>query len=257
MRTLTALVILLAATGAIRAAPIHDAARKGDLETVKKLISETPHLKKALDTSGNTPAIIAAGAGQIGVVEYLLSIGVEVEDATGTRRTMLHAACEGGQLDMVKLLITKYRADINAADFKKWQPVHIAARKNPPEMLQFLIAQRADVNARAHEGYTPLQQATTSKLQPQVQLLLKAKAKVNEADDFQKFTPLHLAVKNKDLAMVELLIKAGAKGGPADKYGKTALDLAIESGDPALIALVEKVSPPAKPNRKSKTNQSH
>lgn len=254
MRILIALVSLLVAAGSLRAEPIHDAAKAGDVETVKKLITETPYLRKAIDTSGNTPAIIAAGAGQIKVVEYLLSIGVGVNDTSSSRRTMLHAACDGGRLDMVKLLLTKYRADVNAADDKKWQPIHFAARKNPLEILQLLLDQKADANAKANLGSTPLIMATAMKMQPQVQLLLQRKAAVNQADDWNR-TPLHVAAKNKDLPMVELLIKAGAKGGPKDKDGKTALDEATAAGDPAIIALVEKVSPAAKPERKSKTKR--
>lgn len=254
MRTLIGLSVLLLATGLLRAEPIHDAARAGDVETVKKLIAETPYLRKALDTSGNTPAVIAAGAGQIKVVEYLLSIGVGVNDPTSSRRTMLHAACDGGRLEMVKLLINKYRADITAADDKKWQPIHLAARKNPVDMLQLLIDQKANVNAAANLGSTPLIMATAMKLQPHVQLLLQRRADVNKADDWNR-TALHVAAKNKDLPMVELLIKAGAKGGPKDKDGKTALDEAIAAGDPAVIALVEKVSPSAGPDRKSKTKR--
>lgn len=244
MRTTLSVILFTLAAGLVRAEPIHDAAKAGDVETVKKLITQTPFLRKATDAGGQTPALVAANYGQVKVVEYLLGSGIGVNEATANKRTMLHAACEGGRVDMIKLLVTRYRADVNVKDYNDWQPVHIAARKDPATMLQFLLEQRADPNAVAKNGVTPLFLATERKLQPQVQLLLQKKADPNKANEELR-TPLHVAAKNKDKALVELLIKAGAKNGAKDKDGKTALEEATAAGATDLIPLLEKAGGPA------------
>ena len=238
MKKITLMFGLLLAASLAGAEGIHDAAKAGDLATVKKLLAESPFLRKSLDQAGRTPGTVAAAAGQIAVVEYLLGAGVKVDDASSNGRTMLHEACEAGKLDMVKLLVTKYRASLSAKDQKDWQPIHCASRKNPVEMLQFLLDQRADPNAEANMGATPLIMATAMKLQPQVALLVQRKADVNKADNLNR-TPLHIAAKNKDKALVELLIKAGAKAGEKDKDGKTAMDEATAAGAPELVPLLE------------------
>ena len=51
---------------------IHDAARAGNLAEVQRQVKESPFLRKALDGSGRTPANVAAAAGRIPVVEFLI-----------------------------------------------------------------------------------------------------------------------------------------------------------------------------------------
>ncbi len=244
MRATLSVILLTLAADLCRAEPIHEAAKAGDVETVKKLITETPFLRKATDAGGQTPAMVAASYGQVKVVEYLLGSGIGVNETTANKRTLLHAACEGGRVDMIKLLVTRYRADVQAKDDNGWQPVHIAARKDPVAMLQFLLEQRADPNAAAKNGVTPLFLATERKLQPQVQLLLQKKADPNKAN-MELRTPLHVAAKNKDKVLVELLLKAGAKNGAKDKDGKTALDEATAAGATDIVPLLEKAGGPA------------
>ena len=221
--------------------PVHDAARAGRLDEVKAAIKATPFLRSAQDGSGQTPAILAAGAGQVAVVEYLLSVGVKVDDATPTKRTMLHAACDGGKLEMAKYLVLKHRANVKAADERGLQPIHLAAQRNPIELLQFLIDQRADVNAQSKVGATPIMGAVNKKMRPQVELLLKNKADPNKAGEMGR-TPLHYAVQQKDLPMVELLVKAGAKSGPKNSTGNTALDEATAAGLTDIVTLLERTS---------------
>ncbi len=250
MRTILAALILLAGATLARAEPIHDAAQAGDLATVKKLLAESPFLRKALDPGGRTPATIAAGAGRIEVVEYLLSTGVSVKDANPDGRTMLHAACDGGKYEMVKLLVTKYRAPLGVADAQGWQPIHFACRKDPVDMLRLLIDQKADVNAQSKPGATPLIMATSMKMKAQVALLIERRADANKADSWNR-TPLHVAAKNKDKAMVEMLLKAGGRVGGKDKDGKSALDEAVAAGATDIIPLLEKaIGPTLKTNRK-------
>ncbi len=229
---------------------IHDAAKAGDLATVKKMIAEQPFMRKALDATGRSPAMAAARAGQIATVEYLLSTGIGVDEASPEGRTMLHEACDGGKFDMVKLLVTKHRASITLEDRRKWSAIHFACRQNPPEMLKFIVDQRANVNATSDLGATPLIMAVANKRQPQVEFLIQRKADVNKADTWNR-TPLHIAAKNNDKAMLDLLIKSGAKCGLKDKDGKSALDEAI-AAKADFVPVLEKmcVSPAA--DRKSK-----
>lgn len=224
---------------------IHEAAKAGKLDEVKAILKESPFMRSALDTGGQTPAVIAAGAGHVAVVEYLLSAGVKVDDATPTKKTMLHAACERGKLDVAKVLVLKYRANIKAKDERQLEPIHYAAQSNPIELLQFMIDQRADVNAQSRVGATPLMGAVNKKMKPQVELLLKNRADPNKEGEMKR-TALHYAVGNKDLAMVEILVKAGARPTTKNSDGKTALDLAKETGQADIAAVLEKVGGGAK-----------
>lgn len=236
--------LLLGGTMA-QAEQIHDAARTGNLDEVKRLLKESPFLRKSIDGNGQTPAVMAAWAGQTAVVEYLLGAGVKVTDANPNGKNMLHAACEKGRLDLVKLLVLKYRAPVDTKDGNGWSAIHYASRQDPVDVLRFILDQKGNVNDTTTPGATPMIMAVAMKKQPQVQLLLERKADVNKADNGKR-TPLHVAAKNKDKAMVELLLKAGARGGVKDKDGKTALDEAVAAQATEIIPLLEKSAGPAR-----------
>ncbi len=135
MRVILLAVMLSWCTSMARADAIHDAARGGRLDEVKAILKESPFLRNSVDAGGQTPAVLAAGAGQLAVVDYLLSLGVKVDDATPTKRTMLHAACENGKLEMAKTLVLKHRANVKAKDERELQPIHFAAQKDPIDLL--------------------------------------------------------------------------------------------------------------------------
>lgn len=247
---------LLFLTPLAHAQTIHDAAKKGDLEAMKKMLAESPFLRKSINTSGQTPGAIAAYEGQTAIVEYLLGTGLSVNDPDSMGRTLLMNACEGGKFDLVKLLITKHRASVTAKDVKGWTVVHFASRKNPPEMLQYLLDQRADPNVEDEQGNTPLMLAVGQKLLPQSTLLVERKADVNKVNKVGR-TALHIAAEKKVKALVELLIKAGAKAGGKDRDGKTAMDIATAAGAPELVPLLEKtVSKKTGPTKPSKDKKS-
>lgn len=249
MRMILLAVILSWCTSMACAEAIHESARGGRLDEVKSILKESPFLRNAVDASGQTPAVLAAGAGHLAVVEYLLSIGVKVDDPTTTKKTMLHAACENGKLEMAKALVLKHRANVKAKDERDLQPIHFAAQKDPLALLQFMIDQRADVNAQSNVGATPLMGAVNKKFKPQVELLLKYKADPNKTGELQR-TALHYAVLNKDKALVELLLKAGAKVGAKNSDGNTALDLAKAANLTDIAALLEASGPKKRPGAK-------
>ena len=73
-------------------------------------------------------------------------------------RTALHIAAEGGYVEIAQCLLAK-GANVNATDFNRKTPLHLAAAKAPQEsgMVKFLCNQdRAMVDAKDNDGMTPL-----------------------------------------------------------------------------------------------------
>ena len=54
-------------------------------------------------------------------------------------KTSLHFACEVGNVNLVKCLIDKHKADVNAPDDKKQTPLQVAAYQNRAEVVTCLI----------------------------------------------------------------------------------------------------------------------
>jgi len=102
---------------------IHDAAVKGNIETVKQ------HLAAGADLS-------AQRYGQ----------------------TPLHYAAREGHKEIVKLLIAE-GADVNVKSHLNETPLHQAAWHSHKEVIELLIASGANVNAKNNLGGTPLDEA--------------------------------------------------------------------------------------------------
>ena len=101
------------------------AAKTGDVEKVKHLLSEDAGLINARDTDGSTPLHCATWKGQVDVVACLLKAGADV-NAQNTNghwgTTPLHAAAHANQAEIARLLI-EHGANLNAEDLNGKTPL--------------------------------------------------------------------------------------------------------------------------------------
>lgn len=94
------------------AGPIHDAADKGDLGTIKKLGSESAVLVNEKDSEGWTPLHYAAARGNLEIVKYLLSQGADINAKENMEYTPLINAVATSHYDVVRCLV-EHGADLN------------------------------------------------------------------------------------------------------------------------------------------------
>ena len=102
------------------------AAKKGDIEKARMLLSQDETLIDARDKDGSTALHCATWKGLQSMVEFLLSQGADVNarnqnDHWGT--TALHAAAHANQPAIAELLI-EAGADVNALDLNGKTPLH-------------------------------------------------------------------------------------------------------------------------------------
>lgn len=137
MRLVTAIFCLLAAAAIASAAPIHDAAAKGDLAAVKKQIASQPSLIKAVDKDGATPLHYAAVKGDVGVIRFLLGKKADVMARKKDGVTPLHVASALGRKNAVEALL-QAKADPNAKDKKGRTPLSLAQANGFIDIQQML-----------------------------------------------------------------------------------------------------------------------
>src|ERR1044071_1218080 len=101
------------------------AAKSGDVERVKLLLSEDADLINARDTDGSTSLHCATWKGHIDVVACLLKAGADV-NAQNTNghwgTTPLHAAAHANEVAIARLLI-EHGANLNAEDLNGKTPL--------------------------------------------------------------------------------------------------------------------------------------
>jgi hypothetical protein len=171
------------------ASTIHEAARDGDLQTLKRLINQDKTLINSLDRFKYTPLDWAATRAQWPVVIYLLDKGAEVNHRGWDEGTSMHRACHYDRADIISLMI-KRRGDIHVKNQWGRSPLHVASRRCCLGVASLLISEGADPHVITKEGWTPL----------------------------------HVAAKSGHKKMIDLLIKKGASRDIKDKLGKKPLD---------------------------------
>jgi len=122
------------------AAELHDAARRGDLAAVERLLAAGAQLD-ATDGGGATPLYLASGEGHTAVVARLLAAGGDprrpASGPFGSTGTPIHAAVRYGHLDVVRVLL-EAGVDPNLPDDGVGPPLHTALRRGQAAIAELL-----------------------------------------------------------------------------------------------------------------------
>jgi len=125
---------------------IFEAVEKGTVEEVKYFVE-----KKGLGVNvrkgiGETLLHIAASKNpNTDVIEYLVSQGIDVNEASGFEECPLHCAARNFNIEIVKYLISQ-GAKMNAQDEDGQTPLHFAVGCSNKDVVKYLISKGADGN---------------------------------------------------------------------------------------------------------------
>jgi ankyrin repeat protein len=190
-------------------AGLHDAAARGDVAEIEKLIAEgeKPNIQ---DANSRTPLHVAAFLRQYAAARALLRLG----------------------------------ANPNALDVERYDIITIAAVNNDLELLQ--IALDGGGNARAitspYDGTALIAAAHRGHVEI-VRALIAAKAPLNHVNNLGWTALLEAVVLGNGgtnhTAVVEALVKAGADVNVPDRHGTTALGHARTRGYSQIARILE------------------
>ena len=90
MKKTTGLILWIVLVVPAFAADIHEAAKAGDLDKVQALIKADPDAVNLRDGSGRTPLHWAARNDRLGVAEFLLNSGADVQAVDNLGYTALY-----------------------------------------------------------------------------------------------------------------------------------------------------------------------
>ncbi|XP_046547242.1 ankyrin repeat domain-containing protein 2-like isoform X2 [Haliotis rubra] len=118
---------------------LFSASEDGDLETVKRILS-AGHVD--INTRGGywskTPVMAASLGGHRNVVEFLVGRGADVSLVDSNDDNVLHYACHGGDLEIVKLIVSRNLVDVNARDNGGYTAVYWARLQGHQRVVEFL-----------------------------------------------------------------------------------------------------------------------
>lgn len=167
------------------------------------------------------------------MVDFIASCdGVDVNKPTSSYSnplTPLHIACQLNMVEVVELLVTKYKCDQFIVNHNNEYPLHLACTQSLA-VVKLLTVNSTLLQAVTHEGYTPLHIACKyNKLEIVLYLVDDLKCDISSLVTSGNLHPLQLACEVGSATMVKCLIEN--KGNTFEKSvdGNTPLHIACSS----------------------------
>jgi ankyrin repeat protein len=221
---------------------LHEAIQKGDVAKVKSLISNNKELIHKKSDKGQTPLHLAVQNGYQEIVDFLISLGADINAKDGEGNTPLITALALKKTDTAKFLLSK-GADVKIKNAQNEPPVILALMHGLNELVKPILDNGQDVNERFEGNLTILLMATISGNKEIIQLLVDRGADVNVAaqEGDMTITPMYAAIFLGHTDVADLFLSRGVnKDFREKKTGRTLLHIATLTGVRDMVALLVK-----------------
>lgn len=197
---------------------------RGDIITVKDLLTKDKTLLTQQHRSGYSPLGVAARTGNKEMVQLLLDNGADLTIASRGSYAPFSMAIQAGSKEIAQMFLDK-GLDIKMVGTSA---LNSAITTNNKEMLDFLLAKGVDIEGNG--GSSPLLNAVQVRNLEMVAYLLEKGANPNGKDGsrYGYSSPLYYAVQNDNKEIVKLLVDKGADPLATTRgEGQSALQYAL------------------------------
>jgi len=181
--------ILLIASGE----SIVEAAKKGDLQTVKTILSKEPSKLDATDKNNYTSLHWACMRAHWDVVKYLIERGADLNVVGGDGGTQINWAVHHDNVPIIKLMVEK-GAKLNIRNQWGMTELHTAIWRGNINVVECLLDNGSDPNIKTNEGWTAMHYAYRSGHDNVIAMLKKRGLSMTEKDNMGR-TPQYLYFK--------------------------------------------------------------
>jgi hypothetical protein len=190
---LFAVLIMVHMTIIASAEPIVEAAKNGDLQTVKTILAKDPSKLNATDESKYTALHWASMRAHWDVAEFLIEKGADLNVVGGDGGTQINWAVHHDNVDIIKLMVEK-GAKLNIRNRWGMTELHTAIWRGCIHVVEYLLDQGSDPMVRTNEGWTAMHYAFRSGHDNIIEML-KDRGLSTEVKDNQGRFPRHLYFK--------------------------------------------------------------
>lgn len=202
---LLSILVFVSLTITATAEEIVEAAKNGDLETVKEILAQDPLKLNALDEEKYTPLHWACMRAHWDVTQYLIEQGAVLNIQGGDGGTPLNWAAHHDNVEIVQLMIRK-GAKLNVRNKWGMTELHTAIWRGNIHVVEYLFDQGSDPLIKTNEGWTAMHYAFRSGHDDVIELLENRGISLRVQDNNGRY-PQHLYFKkpNAIVLPVEIL----------------------------------------------------
>ena len=199
------------------------------------------HMASSQNTDSSRAMLEAAARGDLETLKRLIATGISLEAANAAGETPLHLAVKHNQLAAAVLLI-EGGGNINAQAANKDSPWLLAGALGRTEMLRHMIPKGLDFSLRNRFGGNALIPACERAHVETVKLLLTTKMDVNHVNNLGWTCLLEIVILGdggpRHAEVTKLVLAAGADPNIADKDGISPLAHARQKGQTEIARLI-------------------
>jgi cell wall-associated NlpC family hydrolase len=182
---ISAAALFLSVPSFLSALTIWEALDSDDAKAVQQIISQTGFRINQKNADGETPLIIAAANGDLDIVKLLVSKDAVLnvfEYEYKYYYNAVHAAAAEGHLDVLRFLADA-GGNLTAQDKDGWTPLILASQNGHLDVVKYLVGKGCYIDASAHNGETAISLAARNGRTDVVRYLkaMGAKGKIPEA----------------------------------------------------------------------------
>ncbi|XP_046560342.1 ankyrin repeat domain-containing protein 29-like [Haliotis rubra] len=218
--------------------PVRIAAEGGRRELVDLLVRQGCDLSLT-DDDGNTVLHVASIKGHLKIVRYILSKKTVDVNITGhCNRTAVMAAARFGHRKVFDVLV-RNGSNLSTVDSDANNILHIACIGGHVKIVKYILTNvQVDINSKGYNGMTPVMLASNFGHQSVFQLLIKKKCVLRIINE-NGMNILHVACAGNNVEIVKYILKENiASINSRDNTGKTPVMLAAECGHTDVFKLL-------------------
>jgi ankyrin repeat protein len=192
-KILFAVLIFLNLTLLASAESIMEAAKEGDLQTVKSILAQDPAKLNATDEDHYTALHWACMRAHWDVAQYLIEKGADVNVIGGDGGTPINWAVHHDNVAIIKMMIDK-GAKLNVRNKWGMTELHTAIWRGNIHVVEYLLDHGSDPSIKTNEGWTAMHYAFRSGHDNVIELLRKRGISLKVQDSQGRY-PQHLYFK--------------------------------------------------------------
>ena len=207
-------------------------------------LAQEKKMRIILDSSDDPDEAILPEVEKLSRLLNLFHTRLQVLGSASQTYARLSILCRAANLDLEQLntaLFDQQLIELNYFDQLSISSLHIAVKKNAPNLARLLLQKGAKLNLKDDIGDTPLHIAVEHETEEMVELLLKNGANPQAVDSMGR-QALHYAVEDGQESMVKVLLDhGGVKDVAVDPLLRsTLLHFAVNRGNSTIIEIILK-----------------